>query len=182
MIYRMLADDVVFHSPVVHTPQVGKAVTLQYLSAAFNVFFNMNTTQRNVIEPETADSYEIGAKTAFFDNKLILNLADVPYIDSAGLGEIVRTYTTVSRQGGALKLLALTKRITDLLAITKLLTIFETFDAEAEAVNSFGPAGAWRSSSSACRPPRWFAPTPTSPGKWRMRNTAKPRQPKSRPR
>src|SRR5436190_20234916 len=69
--------------------------------------------------------------------KIVLNLADVPYIDSAGLGEIVRTYTTVSRQGGNLKLLNLTKRITDLLAITKLLTVFETFDAETEAVRSF---------------------------------------------
>ena len=63
--------------------------------------------------------------------KIVLNLADVPYIDSAGLGEIVRTYTTVSRQGGSLKLLNLTKRITDLLSITKLLTVFETFDSEA---------------------------------------------------
>ena len=69
--------------------------------------------------------------------KIILNLADVPYIDSAGLGEIVRTYTTVSRQGGSLKLLNLTKKITDLLAITKLLTVFETFDSEDEAVRSF---------------------------------------------
>ena len=69
--------------------------------------------------------------------KIVLNLADVPYIDSAGLGEIVRTYTTVSRQGGSLKLLNLTKRITDLLAITKLLTVFETFDSENEAVKSF---------------------------------------------
>ena len=69
--------------------------------------------------------------------KIVLNLADVPYIDSAGLGEIVRTYTTVSRQGGALKLLNLTKRITDLLSITKLLTVFETFDSEGEAVRSF---------------------------------------------
>ena len=60
--------------------------------------------------------------------RILLNLADVPYIDSAGLGEIVRTYTTVSRQGGQLKLVNLTKRITDLLAITKLLTVFETFD------------------------------------------------------
>ena len=63
--------------------------------------------------------------------------ADVPYIDSAGLGEIVRTYTTVSRQGGSLKLLSLTKRITDLLSITKLLTVFETYDNEADAVRSF---------------------------------------------
>jgi anti-sigma B factor antagonist len=69
--------------------------------------------------------------------KIILNLAEVPYVDSAGLGEIVRTYTTVSRQGGSLKLLNLTKRITDLLSITKLLTVFETFDSESEAVRSF---------------------------------------------
>src|SRR3954447_11771895 len=73
--------------------------------------------------------------------KIVLNLAGVPYIDSAGLGEIVRTYTTVSRQGGSLKLLNLTKRITDLLSITKLLTVFETFDSESEAVKSF-PASA----------------------------------------
>ncbi len=68
---------------------------------------------------------------------LILNLEGVPYIDSAGLGEVVRTYTTVSRQGGALKLLNLTKRIEDLLSITKLLTVFDTFDSEAEAVQSY---------------------------------------------
>src|SRR5881628_784170 len=72
--------------------------------------------------------------------KIVLNLADVPYIDSAGLGEVVRTYTTVSRQGGSLKLLNLTKRITDLLSITKLLTVFETFEAENEAVRSFASA------------------------------------------
>jgi anti-sigma B factor antagonist len=70
--------------------------------------------------------------------KILLNLGDVPYIDSAGLGEVVRTYTTVSRQGGVLKLLNLTKRIQDLLAITKLLTVFETYENEAEAVKSFG--------------------------------------------
>ena len=69
--------------------------------------------------------------------KIILNLAEGPYIDSAGLGEIVRTYTTVSRQGGSLKLLNLTKRITDLLSITKLLTVFETFESESDAVRSF---------------------------------------------
>ena len=72
--------------------------------------------------------------------KLLLNLEGVPYIDSAGLGEIVRTYTTVSRQGGNLKLVNLTKRITDLLSITKLLTVFETFDNEPEALKSFQAA------------------------------------------
>lgn len=69
--------------------------------------------------------------------QLLLNLEGVPYVDSAGLGEIVRTYTTVSRQGGKLKLLNLTKRIEDLLSITKLLTVFETFETEQEAVKSF---------------------------------------------
>ena len=69
--------------------------------------------------------------------KILLNLAEVPYVDSAGLGEIVRCYTTVSRKGGRLKLLNLTKKIQDLLAITKLLTVFETYDSEAEAVKSF---------------------------------------------
>ena len=72
--------------------------------------------------------------------KVVLNLEDVPYIDSAGLGEIVRTYTTISRQQGSLKLLNLTKRITDLLSITKLLTVFDTYDSEADAVRSFSSA------------------------------------------
>jgi anti-sigma B factor antagonist len=69
--------------------------------------------------------------------KIVLNLGEVPYLDSAGLGEVVRAYTTVSREGGSLKLLNLTKRITDLLSITKLLTVFETFDSENDAVRSF---------------------------------------------
>jgi len=69
--------------------------------------------------------------------KIVLNLAEVPYVDSAGLGEIVRCYTTVSRKNGKLKLLNLTKRIHDLLSITKLLTVFEAYDSEAEGVASF---------------------------------------------
>jgi anti-sigma B factor antagonist len=72
--------------------------------------------------------------------KMILNLGDVSYVDSAGLGELLQAYATVSKNGGALKLLKMTKRIKDLLAITKLLTVFETFDSEAEAVTSFSAA------------------------------------------
>ncbi len=68
--------------------------------------------------------------------KLVLNLENVPYIDSAGLGEVVRTYATVSKQGGSLKLLNLTRRIEDLLSITKLLMVFDTFDSERDAVKS----------------------------------------------
>jgi anti-sigma B factor antagonist len=69
--------------------------------------------------------------------QILLNLAGVPYIDSAGLGEIVRTYVTVKNRGGQLKLVNLTKRITDLLMITKLLMVFETFDTEQDGLKSF---------------------------------------------
>ncbi len=69
--------------------------------------------------------------------KMILNLAEVPYIDSSGVGELVSTYTTVTNAGGQLKLLNLTKKIHELLAITKLLTVFEVFDNEKTAVGSF---------------------------------------------
>jgi len=74
------------------------------------------------------------------NKKLLLNLGDVSYVDSAGLGEIVQAYATVNKDGGKLKLLNITKRLKDLLSITKLLTVFDTFDNEAEAVASF-PAG-----------------------------------------
>ena len=69
--------------------------------------------------------------------KVLLNLAEVSYVDSAGLGEIVQSYATVMKNGGSLKLLNVTKRIKDLLSITKLLTVFECHDSEAEAVTSF---------------------------------------------
>ena len=69
--------------------------------------------------------------------KILLNLGDVSYVDSAGLGEIVQSYATVMKNGGALKLLNVTKRIHDLLSITKLLTVFECYDNEAEGLTSF---------------------------------------------
>jgi len=69
--------------------------------------------------------------------KVVLNLEQVPYMDSGGLGEIVRSYTTATRAGGNLKLVNATKRISDLLTITKLITVFEIFDEEAAAVSSF---------------------------------------------
>lgn len=69
--------------------------------------------------------------------KIILNLADVNYIDSSGIGELVSNYTTVTNAGGQLKLLKLTKKIQELLAITKLLTVFQVFDSEEAALASF---------------------------------------------
>jgi len=68
---------------------------------------------------------------------ILLNLADVTYIDSSGIGELVSGYTGVARQGGALKLLNLTKKVHDLLQITKLYTVFDVHDDEAKAVASF---------------------------------------------
>lgn len=69
--------------------------------------------------------------------KILLNLADVNYIDSSGLGELVSAFTTVRNQGGELKLLSLNKKVRDLLQITRLYTVFEVFDQEAAAVASF---------------------------------------------
>ena len=69
--------------------------------------------------------------------KMLINLGDVNYIDSSGIGELVSAFTTVSNSGGALKLLNLTKRVHDLLQITKLYTVFEVFDSEDTAVKSF---------------------------------------------
>lgn len=69
--------------------------------------------------------------------KILLNLGGVKNIDSSGIGELIANYTTVSREGGQLKLLSLTDKIQNLLVITKLLTVFDSYDDEAEALNSF---------------------------------------------
>lgn len=68
---------------------------------------------------------------------VLINLAQVSYMDSAGLGELVQAYSTVSKSGGALKLVSPTKRLKDLLVITKLATVFDSFDDELGAVGSF---------------------------------------------
>jgi anti-sigma B factor antagonist len=68
---------------------------------------------------------------------VVLNLAQVPYIDSGGLGQLVASYGSVKRAGGAMKLLNVNTRNHDLLVITRLVTVFESFDSEAEAVRSF---------------------------------------------
>ena len=81
------------------------------------------------------------ASVVFQDRKkVLLNLAGVPYMDSGGLGELVRSSMVARKANGAVKLMCLTSKITDLLTITKLLTIFDTFDTEAEALASFGEA------------------------------------------
>lgn len=69
---------------------------------------------------------------------LLIDLSGVSYVDSAGLGELVQAYATTKNRGGALKLLNVTKRLRDLLVVTKLLTVFDTYDDEAAALASFG--------------------------------------------
>ena len=71
------------------------------------------------------------------EKRLLLNLGDVTYIDSSGIGELVSAFTTVRNQGGELKLLNLTKKVHDLLQITKLYTVFDVKDDEAAAISSF---------------------------------------------
>jgi anti-sigma B factor antagonist len=69
--------------------------------------------------------------------KILLNLEKVGYMDSTGLGELIASYTTVSRDGGQLKLLQLSSKIQDLLVITKLLTVFDVYDSESDALGTF---------------------------------------------
>jgi anti-sigma B factor antagonist len=71
------------------------------------------------------------------NKKILINLSDVSYIDSSGIGEMVSSFTTVTNHGGQLKLLGLTKRVKDLLQITKLYTVFEVFEDESSAIRSF---------------------------------------------
>lgn len=69
--------------------------------------------------------------------KVLLNFMEVPYLDSTGLGEVVRSYTSIKKEGGAIKIVNLTNKVKDLLSVTKLLTVFDTFEDEEKAVNSF---------------------------------------------
>ena len=71
------------------------------------------------------------------ETKLLLNFKDVPYLDSTGLGEVVRSYTSVKKEGGVVKIVNLTQKVRDLLSVTKLITVFETFEDEDKAVASF---------------------------------------------
>ena len=72
------------------------------------------------------------------DRRLLLDMGRVRYVDSAGLGDLVQAYAAARNRGGAMKLLSLTKRVNDLLILTRLLTLFECFDDETEALASFG--------------------------------------------
>ena len=88
-------------------------------------------------ESSAAIRDEVRDQTSQGSRKILLNLANVTYIDSAGLGELTAAYTSVKNRGGELKLLNLTKRVHDLMQITKLYTVFDVKDDEASAVKAF---------------------------------------------
>lgn len=92
---------------------------------------------RIVFGEESAYLRDMVKKLIAENNRLVLNLSGVTYIDSGGLGTLVALYTTARNSGGAIKLANLTQRVGDLLQVTKLVTIFEIYDSEEDAVHSF---------------------------------------------
>ncbi len=98
----------------------------------------IDASGRITLGDATGQLRDVVQKEAEKNSKIVLNLGDISYIDSAGLGEMLGCFTSVKNRGGDLKLLNVQKRIKDLLQITRLYTIFETFDDEAAAVASFG--------------------------------------------
>ena len=92
---------------------------------------------RIVFGEETAELRDRVRALIAKGSRVILNLADVTYIDSGGLGTLVALYTTARNAGGSIKLARLTQRVGDLLQVTKLLTVFEVYNSEEEAVDSF---------------------------------------------
>jgi len=92
---------------------------------------------RVVFADEASQLRELVKKELAENNRIVLNLGDVSYIDSGGIGTLVSLYTSARNSGGDIKLLNLTKRVGDLLQITKLITVFESYDDEQKAVDAF---------------------------------------------
>jgi anti-sigma B factor antagonist len=92
---------------------------------------------RIIFGEESAALRDMVKKAIPENKKIILNLGDVNYIDSGGLGTIVSLYTTARSAGGSVKLASLTKRVGDLLQVTKLLTVFDVYESEEQALDSF---------------------------------------------
>jgi anti-sigma B factor antagonist len=97
----------------------------------------VNCDGRIVFGEESAELRDTVKKLVTQNNQIVLNLGGVSYIDSGGLGTLVALYTTAHNAGGAIKLSNLTQRVGDLLQVTKLLTVFEVFETEDEAIQSF---------------------------------------------
>ena len=113
--------------PLQATPRQANGVTIVDLSGTITLDGG-SSTLRQVMADLLAKDH----------NRILLNLADVSYVDSTGIGELASAFTTTKKRGGQIKLLNLTKKIRDLLLITKLYTIFDVHSDEQAAVKSFG--------------------------------------------
>jgi anti-sigma B factor antagonist len=102
--------------------------------------FVVDCTGRIVFGEESSLIRETVKKAVAENNRIVLNLGEVNYIDSGGLGTLVALRTTAQNAGGTIKLTNLTKRVGDLLQVTKLLTVFDVYNSEAEALESFRKA------------------------------------------
>jgi anti-sigma B factor antagonist len=98
----------------------------------------VDATGRIVFGDESASLRDTVKRVISENKRIVLNLGEVTYIDSGGLGTLVSLYTTARSAGGTIKLASLTKRVGDLLQVTKLLTVFDVFDNEKQALDSFG--------------------------------------------
>lgn len=115
---------------------------LKLTTRTVNDILVVNCDGRIVFGEESAELRDTVKKLLTQKNQIVLNLGGVSYIDSGGLGTLVALYTTAHNAGGSIKLSNLTQRVGDLLQVTKLLTIFEVFDSEDEAIRSFRGAAA----------------------------------------
>jgi anti-sigma B factor antagonist len=110
---------------------------LQLTTRTVDGILVVNCDGRIVFGEESAELRDTVRKLLAQNTQVVLNLGGVTYIDSGGLGTLVSLYTTAHNAGGAIKLSNLTQRVGDLLQVTKLLTVFEVFDTEEEAIQSF---------------------------------------------
>ncbi len=102
--------------------------------------FIVDCSGRIVFGEESALLRDTVKRAVAENNRIVLNLGEVSYIDSGGLGTLVALRTSAQNAGGTIKLTNLTKRVGDLLQVTKLLTVFDVYDSEAEAIDSFRKA------------------------------------------
>lgn len=121
-------------------------MSLKLSSRTTNGVQVIHCTGRIVFGDEASQLRELVKRELAENNRIVLDLAEVSYIDSGGIGTLVSLFTSARNAGGDIKLANLTKRVGDLLQITKLITVFESYDDEQKAVNAF--AGAARGASS----------------------------------
>jgi anti-sigma B factor antagonist len=118
-------------------PAKGGPVQLKHSIRTVGDVVVVDCSGRIIFGEESADLRDTVRMVITQSNRIVLNLGDVNYIDSGGLGTLVALYTTAQNAGGSIKLANLTKRVGDLMQVTKLLTVFEVYDSEEKAVESF---------------------------------------------